>query len=139
MLPRIFFAGGLAAAEMPLGKILLEHLFDAQIQFKIDALKPLRDVLMHGGFAGAEGDGAGADRTTRLYNIFSAFDRPALNFFPHKNRPLSTRYSIPMSKIGDLCAFYRLTPKHVSQMYLILSDPLFTKLQIHTLLTFALS
>lgn len=87
MLPRIFFAGGLAAAEMTLGKILLEHLFDAQIQFKIDALKPLRDVLMHGGFAGAEGDGAGADRTARLYNIFSAFDRPALNFFPHKKPP----------------------------------------------------
>ena len=102
MLPRIFFAGGLAAAEMTLGKILLEHLFDAQIQFKIDALKPLCDVLMHGGFAGAEGDGAGADRAARFYNIFPAFDRPALNFLPHKNRPLSTRYSIPMSKIGDL-------------------------------------
>ena len=109
MLSRILFAGGLAAAEMTLGEIDPEHLFDAKIELKIDVLQPLRDILMYGGFAGAEGVGAGTDRTARFDDIFPVFQRPSLNFFPHKNRPLSTCYSIPMSKKDGLCARLRFS------------------------------
>ena len=102
VLPRVLFAGGFAAAEMPLGEIFFEDPLDPEVELKIDRRQPLRDVLVYSRFAGAESVRTGTDRAACFDDIFAVFYGPLLNFLPHKNRPLSTRYSIPMSKTDGL-------------------------------------
>lgn len=102
MLPRILLSRGLAATDVPLGKVFLEDFFHLEIEFHIDGGQPLRHVLMHGGFASAEDLGAGTDRAACFDDVLSVSLRSFFDFAPHEKIPLFDRILYSMSKNGEL-------------------------------------
>lgn len=60
---------GLAAADMALIHIFLQHLAHLPRQRRVELAQPLGDVLMHGGLADFKLAGGAAHRCARLKNI----------------------------------------------------------------------
>ena len=88
-LTTILFAGGNTASDVPLGLIDFQNLMNLKIERTVELRKPLRNILVYGGFADPEFLRGRADRRLIFYDVLGQLFGPLLHV------PLQMQHSPP--------------------------------------------
>lgn len=99
----VFFPGGDAAPDVPLGLVLFQYRLSLKVEGPVKGGQPFAQVLVDGGLGNAEFCGRSADGGPILYDVLGELNSPLLHIpFHAQHTPHGSVWEMYMSESGEI-------------------------------------